>query len=58
MFAGVDFFLAGDLAMGTFLRMFILVRVDLNDFTIRGGAMECCLKEGPIFRSDCSRFNF
>lgn len=56
--AGVVFFLAGYLGMGSFMRVVILEGI--NDFTIGGGDMWCCLTVGkdgaeeemPVFPVD------
>lgn len=44
--AGVDFLLAEDLRMGTFLRVVILEGVEVNDLIMGGGAILYCLTVG------------
>lgn len=64
--AGVNFFFAGDSAMGGFLKVVILEGVRFSHFTTGGGVIECCLTLGEddaddewlILRADCSRFAF
>lgn len=61
---GLDFF-ENEMGIVAFLRVIILEGDGVNDFTIKGGAIECCFadggdgatEEGSIFLSDRHRFS-